>query len=475
MPTGSRRITSGDGAGFKSANKAFAVLEPTSGAKRRAPSAIIVPGRAALFAAIVLALILLGVLIEPGLAYVAVAGDLALIALVLVDGLRLSKMPVSVQREESRRLQLGRSAEFVYRVENRSTSTAIVSLRQPWPASFESDEDRLEVLVQPGEVVRAAFAATPRRRGRVSLAPAEADLRFPHGLARRRWTAGEEERLSIYPDLKGLSEYDNLRRSHALNQLGIHRQRMLGEGREFEELRQYLPDDDFRHINWKATARHRYPMTNVYQAERSQDVLLCLDCGRMMSNPVGKGTAMDRAVDASVMLTHVAWRQGDRSGLVLFRDAVNLFLKPKRSVRAMNQIIEELVDVEPEPVFPSYAALAQSIQVCHKHRSMIFLFTDLNDPQLAADLANVMPLLSRRHIVIVISLRDPLLERAAVGPAAGREQLYQVLAARALASERDARARDLSRHGVQVLEADGDSLTIEVINRYLSVKMRQLA
>jgi uncharacterized protein (DUF58 family) len=183
---------------------------------------------------------------------------------------------------------------------------------------------------------------------------------------------------------------------------------------------------------------------------------------------------MDRAVDASVMLTHVAWRQGDRSGLVLFRDTVNLFLKPKRSVRAMNQIIEELVDVEPEPVFPSYAALAQSIQVCHKHRSMIFLFTDLNDPQLAADLANVMPLLSRRHIVIVISLRDPLLERAAVGPAASREQLYQVLAARALASERDARARDLSRHGVQVLEADGDSLTIKVINRYLSVKMRQL-
>ena len=163
-------MDSGDRTGVASANRTSAGLMPASEAKRREPSAMTVPGRPALFAAIVLALILPGVLIEPRLAYAALAGDLVLIALVIWDGVRLSEMPVNVQREESRRLQLGRSAEFVYRIENRGPRAAIVSLRQLWPDSFEPDQDRLEVLVQPGEVVRAAFATTPHRRSRERLA-----------------------------------------------------------------------------------------------------------------------------------------------------------------------------------------------------------------------------------------------------------------------------------------------------------------
>jgi uncharacterized protein (DUF58 family) len=382
---------------------------------------------------------------------------------------------------------------MVFRIENRGDRGLLVAVRQPWPASLDFEADTLEVRVEPGEVVRAALSVTPSRRGRVNVAPAEIDAWFPQGLARRRWDLPEQARISVYPNLEMLAQYETLRRSHALRQLGIHRMRMIGAGREFDQLREYVPDDDYGDINWKATARHRRPITNVYQAERSQDVLICLDCGRMMGNPVlaarqaqppspaddraRRGvplTALDKAIDAAMMLAHVCNRQGDRVGLVLFREAVHRFLKPANGAAAMTRLLQELIDTQPEGVFPSYAALASAIRVNHKRRSLIFVFTDLNDPQLAANLAEVMPLLSARHVVAVVSLRDPLLDRVAEGPAPDRRALYQALAARELANERQAHARELAKANVQVLEADADSLTLEVVNRYLSIKTRQL-
>ncbi|MFP4055244.1 MAG: DUF58 domain-containing protein [Candidatus Brocadiia bacterium] len=433
-----------------------------------------VPGRPALFAAVVLNVVLLGVVVEPGVVYVVAAGDVLIVAACLASGRRLSRVPVTVRREGWQRFQLGREADFVFRIENRGRRTVVTTVRQTWPAAIEGRVDAVEVTVGPGEVVRAAVAATPRERGRVAIPPPTVDLRFPMGWARRRWSLPREAGVCVYPDLQSLVTYDVLRHHRALGLLGVHRLRMVGAGREFEELREYLPDDDFRHINWKATARRREPITNVYQAERSQDLLLCLDCGRMMGNPVGADTALDCAVDAAVMLAHVANRQGDRVGLALFREAVSLFLKPSSGARAVHRIIEELVDVAAEPVFPSYAALVEALRVGQKRRAMVFLFTDLNDPQLAADLAAVLPLVSRRYVVVVVSLRDPLLERVAAGPASERHDVYRVLAARRLADERDARSRDLVKHGVHVLDADAGELTLEVINRYLEIKTRQL-
>lgn len=435
---------------------------------------MIAPGRPALFAATLLAVALLAAVVVPGLIYVALAGDLLIVAICLIEGRRLARSAVHVQREDWRRLQLGRETDMVYRVENRGRHTVTVTLRQPWPQGFEAASDRTAVTVAPGEIVRVAITVTPRKRGRVVIAATEIDISLPRGFARFRRDLKSEAVVSVYPDLQSLCQYDNLRRHHALRQLGIHRRRLLGRGWEFEQLREYLPDDDFRDINWKATARRRRPMTNCYRTERSQDVLLCLDCGRMMGNPVGSGAALDRAVDASVMLAHVAGRQGDRVGLVLFKETVSLFLKPKAGTRPISRIVEELVDAAAEPVFPSYGALVKTLRVSHKRRSVIFIFTDLNDPQIASDLADVLPLLSRRHVVVVVSLRDPLVARMAGGPARDAQEVYEALAARMLATERDTRARELADHGVQVLEADADALTMDVINRYLDVKMRQL-
>jgi len=435
---------------------------------------MIVPGRTTLFIAGVLALVLLGALLSPRVAHVVLAADVGLLVLCLVQGRALAGAELSVQREGARRFQLGREAQVVYRLENRGHAPLVTRLRQIWPRGWEAVDRDAEVRLQPGEVVRLALCAIPRRRGRMRMQLPEVSARRSIDLARRRLPVTGDDWVTVYPDLEKLAAYDRLRKSRALSQWGIHRQRMIGSGREFEKLRDYLPDDDYRDVNWKATARRRRPTTNVFQAERSQDLLLCLDCGRMMGNPVGSGTTLDCAVDASVMLAHVAMRQGDRVGLALFRDTVTRFRRPRAGERMVRRIIEDVVDARSETVFPSYAALVEALRTRHKRRSMVFLFTDLNDPQLAEDLTRVLPLVSRRHVVVVISLRDPLLARIADSPATEGRTVHEILAARHLTLERDARLRDLVKRGLQVLETDADSLTTETINRYLTVKARQL-
>lgn len=435
---------------------------------------MIVPGRLTILTAICLALVLVAAVIQPVIALVVLAADLALIIFCLLIGWRLNPASISIEREDWGKVQVGKKEQFIFRIANRSRHALIVRLRQPWPEGFTAETDQLEVPIAGGEILRVSLDATAHIRGTITIPALQIDLRAAADWARRRFSAAGEMEVTVFPSLKALGEFETLRHHHAMGIAGVHRQRMLGAGREFDQLREYLIDDDYRDINWKATARRRQPMTNLYQAERSQNVLLCLDCGRMMGNPVGAGTALDRAIDASIMLAHVANRSDDRVGLVLFRDVVHRFIKPAAGMAATQRIIDELVSAQPEGVFPSYAALASALRVHQNMRSMVFLFTDLNDPQLATNLTEVLPLISRRHVVVVISLRDPLLEKVADGPAADRRGVYRVLAARELSTERAARTRELRRIGALVLEADADSLTMQVLNSYLALKAKQV-
>ena len=425
-----------------------------------------------------MAVAMLGAAIIPALLPVLLALDVALVAWIVLAGATTRAQPVSVIAKWGKRHQIGRETALRYELENRGKKAVVVRVRQRWPQTWESNDHMAHTTVGPGELVELELRATPLARGRVQLPRPEVDVRFPGGLASHRWLVEDVESVSVYPDLTSVRDYETLKRSRALRQMGVHLQRMVGAGREFEQLRAYLPDDDYRDINWKATARRRSPVVNVWRAERSQDVLLCIDCGRMMGDPIGDGkdrrTALDHAVDAGVLLAHVAADQGDRVGLCLFKDQPGLFLKPESGPRAVNRIIEELVDASAEGVFPSYPALARTLALRHKRRSLIVMFTDMNDPQLAADLCAVAPTVSARHVLLVVSLRDPGLDASASAGAADSAEVCDVLAARTLADERDRRVSDLRRHGVHVLEAEAGAMGLSLINRYLEIKMRQL-
>jgi len=435
---------------------------------------MILPGRTLIFASLAIAALLVIAVVWPPIVWIALGLDVLLLLVFFVERGALSRTFVTIERRGWNRSQLGRERDFVYVVENRGKQGVGVRIRQSWPDSFSPASGESVVFVQPGEAVELVLSATPGARGRVLVPSTQVEVSLASAWGLKRWNQDEGEKISVYPDLQRLLEYDVLRHHRSLRHLGIHHHRMIGSGREFDQLREYVRDDDYRNIEWKATARRHRPITIVHRAERSQDLVLCIDASRLMGNPAGDETFLDKAADCCTLLAHIASDQGDRVGLLLFRDTVLRFQRPRQGKGAVLRIIEELVDLEVQGVFPSYAAWADALQTQQKKRSMIFLFTDLNDPQLAADLVEIVPIIARRHVLVIVSMRDPLLDKVASGPAINRNQVYQVLAARELADERAIRRRELLKAGVHVLDVDHPSLIISTVNSYLQIKSRQL-
>lgn len=437
---------------------------------------LIIPGRTTLLAAAALCPLLLAAMLDPWLGAVAVLADLLLLAACVIEGRTLRARPVTVAASTWPRLEREKPAMLAFCLHNPGTHGVRVTLRFDWPAALGVDPEarKVRLTLGPGEAMEVAVPCTPLKRGPVSVPPPRVEIAGHLGLACIRFTVGDLPALSVRPNLSKVAAFDQLRHRQSLAQMGIHRVRRIGEGREFEQLREYMPDDEFRLINWKATARRGEPVTTVYQIEKAQDLVICLDCGRMMGAPLARGTMLDAAVDACIMLAHAARRSGDKPGLALFGAQVKRYLAPSGSAPGLSRLADELGAAAAEPVFPSYTELTSFLRGHQKRRAMVFIFTDLGDPQLATNLAEVMPLIARRHAVVVVSLKDTLLHACAAGAPQSKAGLYQVLAAASLEDERAARVADLHKRGVSVLEAAPEKLGIDAINAYLRLKARQM-
>lgn len=401
----------------------------------------------------------------------AAAADAAVLLAIFVQGKVLARRRIVVRRRWQGQLQIDRPAVLQWEVENAQGRAADVTLRQHWPAGWDGPAGPWHVSLAPHERVVIEATATPRRRGNASLPPLVMDVTQRPSLAVHRREVDDALEAVVYPNLSAIRAYEQLRRSRALRAAGFHRQRLVGAGREFDHLREYMEGDDYRDINWAATARAGRPRTNLYQAERSRDVILCIDGGRMMGNPIGKHTTLDYAIDAAMLLAHACRDQSDRVGLVTFRDRVQTIIRPATTNHTL--ILKTLASFDDRPVFPNYLSLVETLRSRQTHRSLIFLMTDLSDPQLARDLVELLPVLGGRHVVVVVAMRDMLIERVADGPAM-KDQLGRVLAARTLVRERQEYERQLQHAGIGVLHCDAQQLSLELVNRYMSIKARQL-
>ncbi len=434
-----------------------------------------IPGKASIWSLAAISALLLPAALSRPLLAVGLSLNLVVALLLILDSVVLRKTTLRITPEFPLRGEMGTPLQLAYRIENLSARRTIITLEQPWPAGLPGESPPIHLAIAPRESILTSLAITPAVRGPLQLKPAIITMSLPMPWALRRTTGPQPPAIRIYPNLRDIRRFEVLRQHHALAMMGLHQRRILGSGREFEQLRDYLPDDDFRDINWKSSAHHQRLMTNVFQVERQQDVLLCLDAGRMMANSIGTRTMLDCAIDAAIMLGHVAIRQNDRVGALVFRQSVTAFIKPSGSSLAMRHVLDALADCQAEMVYPSYAAMAAAIRLRQNKRCMIFLFTDLNDPQLAENLLDSAVLLRHRHLLKVVSLRDTLLDRIADGPISTTSHFFQAIAARKLVTERDSRKRKLSMAGASLIEANADTLTLGVINAYLAIKSRQLA
>ena len=349
----------------------------------------------------------------------------------------------------------------------------------PFPREIEPAEENLEiVLPQDSEASRVVVSCTPRKRGRYTLSRYHAEIPSTLGFWNVRTARPVDCEIRVYPNL---SEERKRAAAIFLNKanFGVHLQRMVGQGREFEKLRDYIPGDSYDQIHWKATAKRGRPVTKIFQIERTQEVYAILDASRLSAREVvgdfGKESILEYFVRAALVLGVAARHQGDHFGVVTFSDKVHHFLRASNSKTHHTACRDALYLLQPRIVTPDFDDLFSFIRVRLRRRALLVILTDLNDPILAESFVRSAKLISRQHLLLV-NMVKPLhaSDLFTSSDVASNDDLYQKLAGHMLTQNLRELQNVLRRQGISLTQLHHPNMSSELVTQYMAIKQRQL-
>src|SRR5512138_2532537 len=375
-------------------------------------------------------------------------------------------------REHDTKLSLGAENPIRLRLRNRTRRGVSFAVRDEPPELFKIETRTTQGRVAPRGLWESIYHVRPLRRGDYQFGDLTLRWLSPLGLVIRQAKVAAKEPVKVYPNLLDVRRYDLLLRRNRLQEMGLRTTRQFGEGTEFERLREYLPDDEYRRINWKATARRNFPVTTEYQTERSQQVIAVLDAGRMMQSPVADIAKLDYVVNAVLLLTYVATGKGDRVGMMSFEDDVTHYLSPRQGRGQFYRMLELLYALEPQPVEPDYRKALAYLAVKQRRRALVVVFTDLTGGASLNSLVAQMAILARSSLPLVVTISDPDIVDASQMKPTDSLGVYQRAAASQLLDERRVVLDSLRQRGVSTLDVPANQLSMSVINRYLELKGR---
>jgi uncharacterized protein (DUF58 family) len=397
------------------------------------------------------------------------------------------------------RLSKDREAKLELRIRNERQRRQRLRMALAFPRAIETAQEDMRVeLPEGGEWSRLSWPCVPRRRGRFMLESVHVEGASPLGFwaVRRRLPVRSE--LRVYPNL--FNDRKNLA-ALFLNRsaFGLHAQRQIGKGREFEKLREYVPGDGFDEIHWKATARRGHPITKVFQIEKTQEIYVVIDASRLSARetvPSSKSqvsispdstpqpetssvelgtTVLERSITAALMLGLAAEKQGDLFGLLTFTDRVQKFVRARNGQAHYSTCRDALYTLEPQIVSPDFDELCTFIRLRLRRRTMLFFLTSLDDPVLAESFVRNLELIRRQHLVLVNMIQPPGVSPVFTNPnVASVDQLYQHLGGHLQWTKLRELERVLKRRGVQFSLLGNERLSAELVSQYLNVKRRQL-
>lgn len=371
-------------------------------------------------------------------------------------------------------LALGVPAALAYDLENASGVEVRAGITEMPVRTLRVDENAAVLRVPPQTVGRILNAALPVARGSDSFGTIGLWYENPFGLLRRRARVPAPEQFRVYPDLSAVERYGALHVRNRLLEAGLRRMRMRGGGTEFESLREYAPGDAFRSVDWKATARRGKLMVAQYEVERSQDLMLVLDCGRLMTARLGDRRKLDYAVTAALSLASIASLAHDRVGITAFASDMLVARAPRSTAASINALTDAVCDLEPRFEESDYARAATYLRSHLHRRSLIVLFTDVIDPVAQSTVLAELASLAKRHVVLCVFMNDRAVAGALDSTPDRVEEAYELNVAIGLAQERAQASAVLARTGIAVLDVPASQLAVATIDEYLRIKQRGL-
>jgi uncharacterized protein (DUF58 family) len=429
----------------------------------------VIPSARLLWAVALLTAISIAVSIYPEFQRPWLLGTAGFICLALLDafaGLRLP--PPVLVRQVPGSLALGVRSEVRLRIANAATMRVRLELHDHPPPSFEAQGLPRRLELQRTQWTELAYHVRPVARGESEFGAAEMRLHSPLGLWWVRKYSGNPTRVRVYPNFRALAKYTLLATDNRLSQIGVLQVRRRGEGTEFHQLREYRQGDSQRAIDWKATSRTARLIAREYEEEKDQRVLLVVDCGRRMASKDDDLSHFDHALNAALLLAHVALRQGDAVGLMTMA-GIDRYVEPRKSVAAVNAILNRVYDIEPTLSVPDYHLAARDVMRRVRRRSLVIVLTNLRDED-DETLLPALKLLRTRHLVVLASLREAIISRALSARVDSFDRAVTHAAAADYLAARERSFRRIGAAGAVCLDVEPERLAISLVNRYLELK-----
>lgn len=413
-------------------------------------------------------------LFEPVLWFV-LAIDAALFVVIAADLFTLPRKRVfEIERESGRIASLKKPHHVRLNILNHSTRGYRVVLRDGAPDELNPEPAEFERQLAGRCRLGLEYVLRPSRRGAFTIDHLYLSVTSRWGFWRRLLAYPQTTRLNVYPDMQQLAHYALLARTNRLSLLGVRKTRRVGQDNEFERLRDYAIDDNYKHIDWRSTARRRKLTVRDFQASQSQRIIFLMDCGRMMTNEAAGLSLLDHSLNAMLMLSYVALRQGDSVGMLTFSDEIHNYVPLRGGMNQMNRLLHASYDRFPQMAESRYDLAFRYLGTHCRKRSLVILVTNVIDDVNSKQIDRYLTNLVGQHLPLALLLRDRNLFDAVEVEHPQEDQLWRAAAAADILLWRHQVLSDLKRQGVLALDVFPEQMTAPLINRYLEVKARHL-
>ena len=433
------------------------------------------PDRRLIYLALVPALLSFGLLGTPWFLWPLVGLDVLLGLVIVADLATLPRRGAfSVERRAVRVASLRKRHPVSLTVSNHSGRTFAVTVRDGVPHLLNPQPAEFALRMEGRSRTTWDYVLRPGRRGAFTFSHVHLKISSRLRLWQRLVDYPCETIVHVYPDMKQLRQYAILARTNRLSQVGVRRTRRIGLDHDFERLRDYTVDDNYKHIDWRATARRRKLTVKDFQATQSQRIVFLVDCGRMMTNEAAGLSLLDHALNAVLMASYVALRHADSVGLICFSDAIHAYVPPRGGMNQMNRLLRASFDRFPQLVESRYDEAFRHLASHSRKRSLVVLVTNLIDEVNANQVDRYLTNLVGRHLPLGVLLRDRrLFDAAQIGHPEG-DALWRAAAAAEILSWRHQVLTDLQSKGALTLDVFPEQMTAPLVNRYLEIKARHL-
>ncbi len=404
----------------------------------------------------------------------AIAAASLLIAATVLDAIRIFRLRegISASRHTLAKWSNGDENPVTVEVLNHYTFPVDVCVLDELPEQLQERGLDLRRRITGGSVARLSYMVRPLTRGMFAYGAINVLVRSTWGLAERRYKQEQGREIAVYPSYIHLRKYELMAEVDLFSRTGMRKVRRSAQRSEFEQIRDYIPGDDRRTVNWKATARRAKLMVNQYQDEKAQQIVSLIDTGRTMKMPFGGLTLLDRAINAALVLSDIALKKDDKVGVITYSNTVHNLLPPARDRGWMHRVMELLYAQRTDFAETDIEALFLRVKRTVPQRSLLVLYTNFESLSAMRRQLRFLQLLARTHLLAVVIFRNTELDQLLSPPDKDTMDVYVKAITRKFIREKELIAKELESHGVLTILTAPEDLSVSVMNKYLEIKAR---